>query len=87
MSIVVYWLTREGAAAHQEFASTELLPALKFGEERRREGLRHVSLSSELDERVGTSGVASVEGGRLPDGHVYDYNKAHRGGGPGSGRR
>jgi len=87
MSIVVYWLSPEGTPAHQEFPSSDLLPALKFSEARRREGLRHVCISTELADSVGQGGVNAVEGGKLPDGQVYDFNKAHRGGGPGSGRR
>jgi hypothetical protein len=84
MSIVVFWLEPEGAAAHHEFPADALLAALKFSEERRREGKRHVSISTELPGSVGKTGVNAVEGGRLPDGHVYDYNKAHRGAGPSS---
>lgn len=84
MSIMVFWLEPDGQPARQEFAANDLLGALKFSEERRREGRRHVSISTELPDSVGKGGVNSVEGGRLPDGHVYDYNKAHRGAGPGS---
>jgi hypothetical protein len=84
MSIVVYWLEPGDGPAHQAFAANDLLGALKFSEERRREGKRHVSISTELPESVGQGGVNAVEGGRLPDGHVYDYNKAHRGAGPSS---
>jgi hypothetical protein len=87
MSIVVFWLEPDGQAAHQAFPSTDLLPALKFSEERRREGRRHVCISSELAQSVGQGGVAAVEQGRLPGGQVYDFNKAHRGAGPGSSRR
>ena len=82
MSIVVYWLEPGGAPAHAEFAAADLLGALRYTEIRRREGMRHVCLSTELPGSVGKGGVAAVEGGRLPDGHVYDFNKAHRGAGP-----
>jgi hypothetical protein len=84
MSIVVFWLETDGGPAHHEFAANDLLAALKFSEERRRDGKRHVSISTELPDSVGKGGVTAVEGGRLPDGHVYDFNKAHRGAGPGS---
>lgn len=88
MSIIVYWMESTGQPAHAVFGQNELLAALKFSEERRREGKRHVTISSELDDRVGSSGVQAVEGGRLPDGEVYDFSKAHRGAGPSSsGRR
>jgi hypothetical protein len=82
MSIVVFWLEPGGKAAHHEFAADDLLPALRFSEERRRDGKRHVCISTDLPQSVGKGGVTAVEGGRLPDGHVYDFNKAHRGRGP-----
>lgn len=82
MSIMVFWLEPEGHPARQEFAANDLLGALKFSEERRREGRHHVCISTELPESVGKGGVSAVEGGKLPDGHVYDFNKAHRGAGP-----
>lgn len=40
----------------------------------------HVCISSELREMVGTMGVAAVEGGRTPDGEVYEWSKAGRAG-------
>ena len=83
MTIIVFWLEPGGEPAHHEFPSSDLLPALKYSEERRREGKRHVCLSTELPDSVGQGGVSAVEQGRLPDGHVYDFNKAHRGAGPG----
>lgn len=86
MSIVVFWLEPDGGPAHHEFPAHDLLVALKFSEERRREGKRHVSISTELPDSVGKGGVTAVEDGRLPDGHVYDFNKAHRGAGPGSSK-
>lgn len=86
MSIVVFWLEPDGRPAHQEFPANDLLTALKHSEERRREGKRHVSISTELPDCVGKGGVSAVEGGKLPDGHVYDYNKAHRGAGPSSSK-
>jgi hypothetical protein len=87
MIIVVFWLEPDGSPAHREFPASELLPALQFSEERRREGRRHVCISSELADSVGRGGVQAVHGGKLPDGQVYDFNKSHRGAGPGSGRR
>lgn len=82
MSIVVYWLEPGSQPACEEFPANDLLAALKYSEERRREGKHHVCISTELPHSVGKGGVSAVEGGRLPDGHVYDFNKAHRGGGP-----
>ena len=40
----------------------------------------HVTISSELRDMVGEVGVASVEGGRTPDGEVYEWSKAGRAG-------
>jgi hypothetical protein len=85
MSIVVFWLTPEGMASHAEFGPEQLVAALKFGEERRREGRRHVCVSSEFADRVGPSGVDAVESGRLPSGEPYRFSKAHRGAGPSYG--
>jgi hypothetical protein len=85
MSTVVFWLTPEGRADHAEFAQAQLVEALKCGEERRRQGLRHVCVSSEFADRVGRSGVDAVEQGRLPSGEPYRFSKAHRGAGPAPG--
>jgi hypothetical protein len=85
MSIIVFWLESTGDAGHQAFEASQLLDALKFSEERRREGRRHVCISSELEQSVGKSGVTAVEQGHLPDGHRYDFDKSHRGAGPGAG--
>ena len=38
----------------------------------------HVCISSEMREMVGGLGVAAVENGLTPDGHVYDWSKAGR---------
>jgi hypothetical protein len=85
MSIVVFWMESDDRPAHRGFASSQLTDALKFCEERRREGKRHVCISSELPQSVGQGGVNSVENKRLPDGNVYDFDKSHRGAGPGTG--
>jgi hypothetical protein len=82
MSIVVFWLEADGTAARMEFAQSDLSAALRACEDRRSAGMRHVCISSEMDASVGKAGVASVEGGRLPDGQVYDFDKSHRGAGP-----
>lgn len=85
MSIVVFWIEPDGQPARHEFDASGLTDALKFSEERRREGRRHVCISSEMPQSVGRGGVASVENKRLPDGEVYDFDKSHRGAGPGTG--
>lgn len=85
MGIVVYWLDRQGdadVAACERFGSAELTQALACAEQRRRQGHRHVSISTELDESVGAPGVAAVEAGRTPDGEAYEWSKAGRAGKP-----
>jgi hypothetical protein len=85
MSIIVFWMDSPDQAAHRAFDASQLMEALKFSEERRREGKRHVSISSELPQSIGQGGVNAVENRRLPDGHAYDFDKSHRGAGPGVG--
>ncbi|MFG6465772.1 hypothetical protein [Roseateles sp. BYS87W] len=83
MGIVVYWLEGEGDDARpvcELFGSQDLTPALACAEARRREGHRHVSISTELAESVGRPGVAAVEAGRTPDGEAYEWSKAGRAG-------
>lgn len=83
MGIVVYWLEGEGEGAVPAcecFGSAALTEALACAEIRRRQGCRHVSISTELDESVGRPGVAAVEGGRTPDGEAYEWSKAGRAG-------
>ena len=83
MGIVVYWLEGDGEAAMpvcEFFASQALTQALACAEDRRRHGHRHVSISTELEDHVGRPGVSAVEGGRTPDGEVYDWSKAGRAG-------
>ncbi len=83
LGIVVYWLEGEGEAATpvcEFFGGQALTQALACAEERRRQGHRHVSISTELDDHVGKPGVSAVEGGRTPDGEVYEWSKAGRAG-------
>lgn len=82
MSIVVYWLEAPGVPAMQAFGPQELAPALQFCEARRKDGKRHVCLSTELAESVGRAGVNTVQARLLPDGTPYDWTKSHRGAGP-----
>ena len=82
MPIVVFWMEAAGSAGHRAFGDSELADALRFTEGLRSAGKRHVTISSELGDSVGKPGVDAVEGGRLPDGDAYEFNKRHRGGGP-----
>jgi hypothetical protein len=83
LSIVVYWLEGAGEAAMpvcEFFGSKELMQALACAERQRKQGHRHVSISTELEDHVGQAGVAAVEGGRTPDGEAYEWSKAGRAG-------
>lgn len=82
MPIVVFWIEPSEQPGCRPFGDAELLAALAFSEQCRREGRRHVCLSSELADSVGAAGVQAVESGRLPDGEPYEFSKAHRGAGP-----
>lgn len=68
MSIIVYWIINKRIEA-AELASSELLEALTLVERLRKEGARHVTISTELEESIGKPGVNDV----LPDG--YDWKK------------
>ena len=83
LGIVVYWLEGDGDAALpvcEFFANSELTQALAWAEAQRKQGHRHVSISTELEGSVGRPGVSAVEGGRTPDGEVYEWSKAGRAG-------
>lgn len=85
MGIVVYWLEGEGEGESavpvcEFFGSAELTQALAWAEDRRKQGHRHVSISTELEGSVGRPGVSAVEGGKTPDGEAYEWSKAGRAG-------
>lgn len=82
MPIVVFWMEGADAPGHRAFGDAELREALRFTEQLRRAGKRHVTISSELGDSVGKAGVDAVEAGKLPGGEAYEFNKRHRGGGP-----
>jgi len=79
-------MEQAGTPSHREFGDAALVAALKLSEQLRAAGKRHVTISSELASAVGKPGVDAVEGGRLPGGDAYEFNKRHRGSGPRSGR-
>lgn len=84
MSILVYYSVNDEPHAEQ-FKSHELLEALKFADKMRKLGYlgyRHVCISSEMENSVGKPGVDSVQEGKTPDGHDYEWTKKHRGEGP-----
>ncbi len=80
--IIVFFMdgNQDLAPRAEPFADNELVEALKFAEALRREGRRHVTISSEPDGAVGRPGAASVEDGRTPDGLEYEWSKAGRAG-------
>lgn len=88
MAIVVYWM--EDAAPHcASYKDHEFAKALSdVGELRSRLPAigAHVIISTELAGSVGRAGVAAVEDGKTPDGFIYDFDKRHRGAGPGPKR-
>ena len=87
MSIVVFWIeTYETDSLglvtesyFKEFGETELSQALAFAEKQRKDGRKHVIISTELSASVGKPGVNAVVDGKTPDGHDYEWSKKHRG--------
>ena len=89
MGIVVYWLEEDGEGSQaggeafcETFASGALMQALACAETQRKQGRRHVCISTELDDHIGQAGVAAVEAGKTPDGQAYEWSKAGRAGKP-----
>lgn len=90
MSIAVYWLEEEldgnlepaMVPRVKMFNEDELLTVLKFAETLRDTGALHVSISTQLSDNVGKPGVNSVQDGKTPDGHDYEWSKQHRGAAP-----
>jgi hypothetical protein len=81
ISTAVYYLDDVGASQVILFEGAPgdvLGPALKQVEQLRREGKRHVCISSENMQSVGKPGVAAVEGGKMPDGSDYGWTKRRR---------
>lgn len=78
---VVFWLGSDGQPRHQSFASDEERPlerAISLCNDLRAQGMRHVCMSSVSVDQVGQMGVTAVEGGRLPNGEVYDWKMRRR---------
>ena len=80
MSIVVYYKIGAVAPFSETFLDSELAIALARVEVLRKDGARHVCISSEMEASIGKPGVTSVEDGKTPDGEVYDWSKQHRAG-------
>jgi hypothetical protein len=80
MSIVLYYHKPDPGGVDlfptaEYFGDTELGPALARTEQVRQLGFTHVCISTEDPNSVGKPGVASVEGGKTPDGEPYDWRK------------
>lgn len=85
LSICVFWLEHDGL--HEEskpygrvFTSAEtpdaLGEALKYANNLRKHSyVRHVCMSTENSDQVGTMGVDSIVDGKTPDGNDYTWKK------------
>jgi len=92
MSIIVYWALPDHNFVNEppneyfipyckSFEDKDFSAAMKHMEVIRREGrASHVSFSSEPSGLVGKPGVDTVADGKTPDGHQYEWSKAHRAG-------
>jgi hypothetical protein len=78
--IVIFYLDQNVKAQHKDYGSKELSVVLEKCEILRKTGMRHVCISSELDEHIGKPGVSSVVDGKTPDGLPYEWSKAGRAG-------
>lgn len=79
---VVYWLTPSSTVSFRAFEEAQHAEASRLAQALRQAGARHISISSQWSDSIGAPGVAAVEHGVLPDGHAYEWTKAHRGAGP-----
>ncbi|WP_407305426.1 hypothetical protein [Acinetobacter sp.] len=79
MSIVIFYLSGPIPEC-LHFKDTQLTEALVECQNLRNNGYTHVTISSQFDDHVGKPGVDSVQDGKTPDGHDYQWSKAHRAG-------
>ncbi len=77
MSIIVHYIEPGDVLVPQAipFTDQEMGEALKLMEQLRREGKRHVCMSSELADMVGKPGVDAIKDGKTPDGFAYEWQK------------
>ena len=68
---VVYWMGLGGDPHAEKFVN--LTDALRESKGLRDDGYRFVTMVSEDPNCVSKAGVDSVENGKTPDGHVYDW--------------
>lgn len=79
--IIVYYMDVE-TSRHLQYVDAQFVQALEMVQSLRRAGMKHVIMSNEPGDMVGRLGVDSVEDGKTPDGHDYEWSKKHRGGPP-----
>ena len=75
MSIVIYYLSPDLVAHRALFEDAQFSAALDHVKFLRDSGQLHVCMSNEPSDLVGKMGVTSVENGKTPDGHDYDWKK------------
>lgn len=84
MSIIIFWIEDTSTPTFpnfsepkcRRFSDIQLTEALAFANAKRKEPTAsYVVISSQSSDRVGQSGVDSVEDGRLPNGDDYDWKK------------
>ena len=79
LNICVFWLDQNGDPQKRSFMSSmdedPMGQALKFCQEQRTAGARHVVMSTENSDQVGKPGVDSIVDGKTPDGHDYTWKK------------
>ena len=68
---VVYWMGLDDDPYMKKYS--ELTEALRASKELRDMGRRFVTMVSEDPNCVSKAGVDSVENGKTPDGHAYDW--------------
>ena len=68
---VVYWMGLDEDPYMKKYS--ELTEALRASKELRDMGRRFVTMVSEDPNCVGKAGVDSIENGKTPDGHAYDW--------------
>lgn len=76
MSIAVFYINPISQTPMVNlFDHGELQAALERANQLRRLKMLHICISTENPDNASLSGVSSVEGGKTPDGHDYDWVK------------
>ena len=75
----VYYTNPENDRPHSVTVE-QLVIALQYAEEFRKDGMTFVTMVSENTNQVGKAGVDTITNGKTPDGEVYDWSKASRAG-------